>query len=51
MLTVGAQDRDGFITAFIEVDNVKALYTEYVTADATFDQKLKKQAGGTRAEA
>jgi catechol 2,3-dioxygenase-like lactoylglutathione lyase family enzyme len=48
VLAVGAQDRDGFITAFIEVENVKALYAEYVTAGATFDQKLKKQAWGGR---
>lgn len=48
VLAVGAQDRDGLITAFIEVENVKALYAEYVTAGATFDQKLKKQAWGGR---
>jgi uncharacterized glyoxalase superfamily protein PhnB len=48
VLAVGAQDRDGFITAYIEVENVKALYAEYVTAGATFDQKLKKQAWGGR---
>jgi uncharacterized glyoxalase superfamily protein PhnB len=48
VLAVGAQDRDGFITAFIEVENVKGLYAEYVTAGATFDQKLKKQAWGGR---
>lgn len=48
VLAVGAQDQEGFITAFIEVDNVKALYAEYVTAGATFDQKLKKQAWGGR---
>jgi catechol 2,3-dioxygenase-like lactoylglutathione lyase family enzyme len=48
VLAVGAQDRDGFISAFIEVENVKALYAEYVTAGATFDQKLKKQAWGGR---
>lgn len=48
VLAVGAQDRDGFITAFIEVENVKALYAEYVTAGAMFDQKLKKQAWGGR---
>jgi uncharacterized glyoxalase superfamily protein PhnB len=48
VLAVGAQDRDGFITAFIEVENVKALYAEYVTAGATFDQKFKKQAWGGR---
>src|SRR4030095_3068925 len=48
VLTVGAQDRDGLIVAFIEVENVKALYGEYTTAGATFDQKLKKQAWGGR---
>ena len=48
VLAVGAQDRDGFITAFIEVENVKALYAEYVAAGASFDQKLKKQAWGGR---
>jgi uncharacterized glyoxalase superfamily protein PhnB len=48
VLAVGAQDRGGFITAFVEVENVKALYAEYVTAGATFDQKLKKQAWGGR---
>jgi hypothetical protein len=48
VLVVGEQDRDGLITAFIEVENVKALYAEYVAAGATFDQKLKKQAWGGR---
>jgi uncharacterized glyoxalase superfamily protein PhnB len=48
VFAVRTQDRDGFITAFIEVENVKALYAEYVTAGATFDQKLKKQAWGGR---
>jgi catechol 2,3-dioxygenase-like lactoylglutathione lyase family enzyme len=48
VLAVGAQDRDGFISAFVEVENVKALYAEYVAAGATFDQKLKKQAWGGR---
>ena len=48
VLAVGAEDRDGFIVAFIQVENVKALYTEYLTAGATFDQKLKKQAWGGR---
>jgi len=46
VLAVGAQDRDGFITAFIEVENVKALYAEYVAAGAAFDQKLETQAWG-----
>jgi catechol 2,3-dioxygenase-like lactoylglutathione lyase family enzyme len=44
----GARDREGLINVFIEVENVKALYAEYVTAGATFDQKLKKQAWGGR---
>lgn len=48
VLTVGAQDRDGFIVAFIEVENVKALYAQYVAAGAIFDQKLRKQAWGGR---
>ena len=48
VLAVGAQDRDGFIRAFIEVENVKGLYAEYVAAGAAFAQKLKKQAWGGR---
>lgn len=48
VLAVGARDRDGFISAFIEVENVKALYVEYVSAGAPFDQKLKKEAWGGR---
>jgi catechol 2,3-dioxygenase-like lactoylglutathione lyase family enzyme len=48
VFSVGAQDREGFISAFVEVENVKALYAEYVAAGATFDQKLKKQAWGGR---
>jgi uncharacterized glyoxalase superfamily protein PhnB len=48
VLAVGAHDRDSFISAFIEVENVKALYAEYVSAGATFDQKLKKEAWGGR---
>ena len=46
VLAVGAEDRDGFINAFIEVENVKALYDEYVAAAATFDQELKAEAWG-----
>jgi catechol 2,3-dioxygenase-like lactoylglutathione lyase family enzyme len=48
VLTVGAEDRDGFIVAFIQVENVKALYAEYLAAGAIVDQKLKKQAWGGR---
>jgi uncharacterized glyoxalase superfamily protein PhnB len=48
VLAVGAQDREGLIAAFIEVENVKALYAEYIAAGATLYQKLKKQAWGGR---
>ena len=48
VLTVGTQDRDGLIVAFIEVENVKALYAEYMTTGAIFGQKLQKQAWGGR---
>jgi uncharacterized glyoxalase superfamily protein PhnB len=46
VLAVGAQDQSGFINAFVEVENVQALYTEYVEAGATFNQQLTKQAWG-----
>ncbi len=48
VLAVGPEDRDGFINAFIEVDNVTALYAEFVTAGATFDQKVTDQVWGKR---
>jgi catechol 2,3-dioxygenase-like lactoylglutathione lyase family enzyme len=48
VLIVGPQDRDGLIVVFIEVENVKALYAEYLAAGAILDQKLKKQAWGGR---
>ena len=48
VFAVGAHDRDGLIMAFIEVENVKALYAKCVAAGATFEQKLKKQAWGGR---
>jgi catechol 2,3-dioxygenase-like lactoylglutathione lyase family enzyme len=46
VLVAGAQDRDGLITAFIEVEHVKALYAEYVDKGVTFRQGLQKQAWG-----
>jgi uncharacterized glyoxalase superfamily protein PhnB len=46
VLVAGAQDRDGLITAFIEVEHVKALYAEYVDKGVTFRQALQKQAWG-----
>jgi uncharacterized glyoxalase superfamily protein PhnB len=48
VLAVGAEDREGLIAAFIEVQNIKALYAEYVAAGATLNQKLKTQAWGGR---
>jgi catechol 2,3-dioxygenase-like lactoylglutathione lyase family enzyme len=48
VLIAGPQDRDGLIVAFIEVENVKALYAEYLAAGAILGQKLKKQAWGGR---
>jgi catechol 2,3-dioxygenase-like lactoylglutathione lyase family enzyme len=48
VLAVGADDQDAFINAFVEVENVKALYTEYLGTGAPFYQKLTKQAWGGR---
>ena len=48
VFAIGTQDREGFIMAFIEVENVKALYARYVAAGVTFEQKLRKQAWGGR---
>jgi catechol 2,3-dioxygenase-like lactoylglutathione lyase family enzyme len=48
VFAIGTHDRDGLIMAFIEVENVKALYAEYLAAGVKLDQKLKKQAWGGR---
>ena len=48
VFAIGTHDRDGFIMAFIEVENVKALYAKYLAAGVTFEQKLKRQAWGGR---
>jgi catechol 2,3-dioxygenase-like lactoylglutathione lyase family enzyme len=48
VFAIGTHDREGFIMAFIEVENVKALYASYVAAGVTFEQKLRKQAWGGR---
>jgi uncharacterized glyoxalase superfamily protein PhnB len=48
VFAIGTHDREGFIMAFIEVENVKALYASYMAAGVTFEQKLKKQAWGGR---
>lgn len=48
VLAVGPEDREGFINAFIQVEDVSALYAEYLAAGATFDQALTTQAWGGR---
>ena len=48
VFAIGTHDREGLIMAFIEVENVKALYANYVAAGVTFEQKLRKQAWGGR---
>jgi catechol 2,3-dioxygenase-like lactoylglutathione lyase family enzyme len=48
VLTVAPDDRDAFITAFVEVENVKTLFAEYVAAGVTFTQRLQTEAWGGR---
>ena len=42
----GAQDRDAIIMVFVEVENIKALFAEYVAAGVTFTQRLQREAWG-----
>lgn len=49
VFTLGDGDRDGVIMAFVNVDNVKALFAEYVAAGVTFGQRLHKEAWGGHA--
>ena len=46
VFAIGTQDREGLIMAFIQVENIKALYASYVAAAVTFEQKLRKEAWG-----
>ena len=46
VLHVSAQDRDEFITVFVEVANVDALFAEYTAAGVTFLQTLTPQQWG-----
>jgi catechol 2,3-dioxygenase-like lactoylglutathione lyase family enzyme len=48
VLAVGAEDKPDFINAFVDVDNVDALYTEYIQAGATFQQTLRTEPWGGR---
>ena len=48
VFAIGTQDREGLIMAFIEVENVKALYTSYLAGGVTLEQKLRNEAWGGR---
>ena len=48
VFAIGTHDREGLIMAFIEVENIKALYASYMAAAMTFEQKLRKEAWGGR---
>ena len=48
VFAIGTQDREGLIMAFVEVDDIKALYASYMAAGVTFEQKLRKEAWGGR---
>src|SRR5215210_4195873 len=40
VFTIGPEDREAIIMAFVEVANIKALFAEYVAAGVTFSQRL-----------
>jgi catechol 2,3-dioxygenase-like lactoylglutathione lyase family enzyme len=42
----GLREREGLLSAFLVVDNVKALFAEYKGADVSFVQPLKKEPWG-----
>jgi catechol 2,3-dioxygenase-like lactoylglutathione lyase family enzyme len=42
----GLREREGLLSAFLAVDNVKALFAEYKAADVGFVQPLKKEPWG-----
>ena len=46
VIAPGLHDRDSLIMVFVEVENVKALFAEYLAAHATFVQRLQKEAWG-----
>lgn len=48
VLAFGPEDEPDFINAFVEVDDLDALYTEYVDANATFRQTLTTEPWGGR---
>src|SRR5262245_43045306 len=48
VIAPGSQDRESLIMVFTEVDDVDALFAEYVAAGATFTQRLQNEAWGGR---
>ena len=45
----GSDDRDAFIMAFVEVQNVESLFAAYVAAGVTVTQPLQQEPWGGRA--
>jgi catechol 2,3-dioxygenase-like lactoylglutathione lyase family enzyme len=48
VFTTGSDDGDPLIMAFVQVDNVDALFAEYVAAGAPFGQRLQNEEWGGR---
>jgi uncharacterized glyoxalase superfamily protein PhnB len=48
VIAAGRFDREGFIMAFTEVDDVDALFAEYVAAGVSFAQRLEDHPWGWR---
>jgi catechol 2,3-dioxygenase-like lactoylglutathione lyase family enzyme len=48
VIAVGDEDETDFINAFVEVDNIDALYTEYTEVGATFHHPLTTESWGGR---
>src|SRR5262245_9105087 len=49
VLAVGIEDRESFIMAFVQVDDVGALFAEYVAAGVPLPQRLQKESWGGHA--
>jgi uncharacterized glyoxalase superfamily protein PhnB len=48
VFSVGPDDRDRFISVFVDVDNVDALFAEYVASGVTITQRLQTEDWGGR---
>lgn len=49
VIVPGSDDRESFITIFVEVDNVQTLFAEYASAGVTFLQPLQPEPWGGQA--